>query len=427
MGYASGLTRAPGQAAAAPARGAQARTARPAPCGNQALLRRLQAKLKVGAVNDPLEHEADRVADQVMRMPAPGTATTSAPPQVSRKCDKCEEEEKLQKKEAGPQAATGEAPSSVHEVLRSPGQPLDAATRAFFEPRFGRDFSDVRVHSGPSAAQSAGALDALAYAVGRDIVFGAGQYASNTYEGRRLLAHELTHVAQCDGSASGTERGPIVFRQKKDTKPQPQPCHPSFKSLKAEITGSIGVRETDEGRCQLMLGEPHKSNGTTITAVVNVPADCNGTLQFVQLVESCHSIRVSEDKDDIIHKKTDGFWIDTMDPIDEKPVSAAGDVTFTTNDSPGQGAAGRHVHVDDKFKTWLLWKPTNPADAVRIPLAVVTWSWGAEADATGNPGCSKGFTVSAEHHTGGTGAAISTLPSSKNIAPTDEKTEKGPC
>jgi hypothetical protein len=89
MGYASGLTRATGQAAAAPARGTQARTPCPAPCGNQALLRRLQAKLKVGAVNDPLEHEADRVADQVMRMPDPGAAMTSAPPQVSRKCDKC--------------------------------------------------------------------------------------------------------------------------------------------------------------------------------------------------------------------------------------------------------------------------------------------------------------------------------------------------
>ena len=152
MGYAPALTTAPRQATAAPARTLSARTPGPAPCGNQALLRRLQAKLKVGSVDDPLEHEADRVADQVMRMPAPGAALTSAPPQVSRKCAACEEhlsrkcaaceeEEKLQKKEAGPQAAVGEAPASVHEALRSPGQPLDAATRAYFEPRFGRDFS----------------------------------------------------------------------------------------------------------------------------------------------------------------------------------------------------------------------------------------------------------------------------------------------
>jgi hypothetical protein len=105
----------------------------------------IQAKLKVGAVDDPLEHEADRVADQVMRMPAPGVSVTAAPPQLSRKCAACEEEEKLQTKPTGPQAAAGEAPAIVHELLRSPGQPLDRGTRAYFEPRFGHDFSRVRV------------------------------------------------------------------------------------------------------------------------------------------------------------------------------------------------------------------------------------------------------------------------------------------
>ncbi len=156
----------------------------------------IQAKLKVGAVNDPLEHEADRVAEQVMRMPAPDVAMSSAPPQVSRKCDACEEEEKLQKKEAGPQAATGEAPASMDEVLGSPGQPLDAATRAYFEPRFGHDFSQVRVHTGPAAGQSARHVNAYAYTVGRNMVFDAGRFAPGTQEGRRLIAHELTHVVQ---------------------------------------------------------------------------------------------------------------------------------------------------------------------------------------------------------------------------------------
>ena len=153
MGYASALAIAP-QAAPPSARGgAPARMLSPAPRGNQAQLRRLQAKLKVGSVNDPLEHEADRVADQVMRMTVPA-AMTSAPPQISRKCAACErevnrkcaafaDEEKLQKKEAGTQAPISEAPASVHEALRSPGQPLDAATRAYFEPRFARDFSSA--------------------------------------------------------------------------------------------------------------------------------------------------------------------------------------------------------------------------------------------------------------------------------------------
>ncbi|MGI8587618.1 MAG: eCIS core domain-containing protein [Chloroflexia bacterium] len=89
-----------------------------------------------------------------------------------------------------------EVPPIVHDVLRSPGQPLDAGTRAFMEPRFGHDFSGVRVHTDGRATQSAGAVNALAYTVGRDVVFGAGQYAPGTRAGRQLLAHELTHVVQ---------------------------------------------------------------------------------------------------------------------------------------------------------------------------------------------------------------------------------------
>lgn len=89
----------------------------------------------------------------------------------------------------------GEVPPIVHAVLRAPGEPLDAATRAFMELRFGQDFPEVRVHTDGRAADSARAVGALAYTVGRDVVFAAGQYAPSTQSGRRLLAHELTHVA----------------------------------------------------------------------------------------------------------------------------------------------------------------------------------------------------------------------------------------
>jgi hypothetical protein len=106
----------------------------------------------------------------------------------------------LQRATAGPGSA-GRVPPIVHEVLRGPGQPLDTATRKYFEPRFGKDFSGVRIHSGERAAKSARAVDALAYTVGRDLVFGPGQYAPATAEGRRLLAHELTHVVQQDSAA----------------------------------------------------------------------------------------------------------------------------------------------------------------------------------------------------------------------------------
>jgi uncharacterized protein DUF4157 len=90
----------------------------------------------------------------------------------------------------------GSVRSVVHDVLRSPGQPLDAATRAFMEARFGHDFGRVRVHTDAQAAESAQAVNALAYTAGRDIVFGAGQYTPHTSRGRHLLAHELAHTVQ---------------------------------------------------------------------------------------------------------------------------------------------------------------------------------------------------------------------------------------
>ena len=229
--------------------------------GNQATLRRLsrttphlQCKLQIGAVNDPLEAEADRVADHVMRMSDPVSIAASSP-QISRKCAGCKEEDdkKLHAKPSGA-PLPGEAPPIVYQVLSSPGRPLDSATRSFMEPRFGQrmgeqfrpapvasgkpqaklaigepgnaherqaestahavmqgggtagatrsyDFSGVRIHTDNPAAASAAAMQARAYTVGSDIVFGEGHYRPQTAEGRALIAHELTHVAQ-QGSAS---------------------------------------------------------------------------------------------------------------------------------------------------------------------------------------------------------------------------------
>lgn len=93
------------------------------------------------------------------------------------------------------------SPPSVHEVLRSPGRPLDAATRAYMEPRFGHDFRQVRIHTDARAAESARAVKAAAYTVGRHVVLGAGRYAPGTRAGRQLLAHELAHTVQQEGGA----------------------------------------------------------------------------------------------------------------------------------------------------------------------------------------------------------------------------------
>jgi hypothetical protein len=109
--------------------------------------------------------------------------------------EECEDCRKLHRRSAGP-AAPSIAPPIVHDVLRSPGRPLDAETRSYFEPRFGHDFSKVRVHSDQKAMQSARDIHALAYTVGNNVVFGKPQTGPATSSGRHLLAHELAHVVQ---------------------------------------------------------------------------------------------------------------------------------------------------------------------------------------------------------------------------------------
>ena len=128
------------------------------------------------------EPPADREADPLASAASPLRAIVSNP--VQRKCEGCDER------------VTQDAPGMVNDVLRSTGEPLDARTRAFFEPRFGRDFSDVRIHADDRAARSAQSIGASAYAAGSHIVFGSGQYAPSSSGGRRMLAHELTHIVQ---------------------------------------------------------------------------------------------------------------------------------------------------------------------------------------------------------------------------------------
>src|SRR5215472_18998624 len=91
---------------------------------------------------------------------------------------------------------TPEVPASVYEVLGTEGQSLDSETLSFMEPRFGHDFSQVRIHADERAAESAQAVNARAYTLGQDVVFGQGQYRPGTTAGKRLLSHELTHTIQ---------------------------------------------------------------------------------------------------------------------------------------------------------------------------------------------------------------------------------------
>ena len=172
--------------------------------GNQAALRRLlrsrihlQPKLEIGAVDDPLEHEADRVAEQVLRMPEPDPPSGGTR-KLQRKCAECEEEEekKLQRRANSAGALAGQpAPDAVHQVLAQPGRPLDRESRAYFEPRLGIDLGGVRVHDDSDAVQSSRMVGARAYTVGNHIAF-ADRVDPQSQGGMRLLAHELAHVVQ---------------------------------------------------------------------------------------------------------------------------------------------------------------------------------------------------------------------------------------
>lgn len=157
----------------------------------------IQARLKINAPGDVYEQEADRVADRVLRLPEPGVQRSCSCGGDCPDCRKKQEEDLvLQRRAEGAGPAGEAAPASVQTALRSPGQALDSSTERFFSSRFGHDFRNVRVHTDSPAARSAQEIQASAYTVGRDIVFAPGLYAPGSHEGRRLLAHELTHVVQ---------------------------------------------------------------------------------------------------------------------------------------------------------------------------------------------------------------------------------------
>src|ERR1700729_3888244 len=170
----------------------------------------IRRKLALGAANDPAEHEADRVADSVMASKSESVSTH----------------------------AGGMSSDGPHEVLGGSGRSLDDGVRDFMSPRFGRDFSRVRVHTDSDAAESADVLDAAAYSVGNDVIFAPGQYRPDSEPGRRLIAHELAHVAQTDSSGSQGDQGHLVRRQTSkgpmaDAVPHPQPNpmdSPTFKA-----------------------------------------------------------------------------------------------------------------------------------------------------------------------------------------------------
>jgi hypothetical protein len=166
-----------------------------------------QPKLTINQPNDSFEQEADTMADKVMRMtdtkanqdaffkPAYSKPVNNA---AQRKCQACEEEEEhVQRKEVS--SIETQSPPELDSYvasLHSSGQPLPGSSQSFFERSFGHDFSNVRIHNDGAAAKSAQSINALAYTTGNNIVFNTGQYAPDSDGGKKLMAHELTHVVQ---------------------------------------------------------------------------------------------------------------------------------------------------------------------------------------------------------------------------------------
>jgi hypothetical protein len=233
----------------------------------------IQTKLAVSQAGDVYEQEADRVAEQVMRMAEPATtegAAVDAQAQgsrIQRMCTECEEklhrqpieeeeeEETLQGKEE-----SGRIPEVTPDVqaqvnaMWGDGQPLPEPTRGFFEPRFGHNFRNVRIHTDASAAELARAVRAKAFTFGQDIVFGAGEYTPETMVGQRLLAHELAHVTQ-QSSARHIKRQ-TEQRDEKDVLVNPSAVSisipPGMSDLSPEDLASAGREEASVARCPLV-------------------------------------------------------------------------------------------------------------------------------------------------------------------------------
>jgi hypothetical protein len=183
---------------------------------------KIQPKLAINHPGDKYEEEADRISEQMMRVSEPQLQRACA---CGGECKNCQAKQpnhelsnlqtkRVQASDTGQSAA----PPLVQEVLAGPGQPLDSSTRDFMEPRFGYDFSRVRIHNDARAADSARSVNALAYTIGTDVVFGAGQYSPATAQGHRLLAHELAHVVQQGQAATS-----VSLLQRQVTPAQPAP------------------------------------------------------------------------------------------------------------------------------------------------------------------------------------------------------------
>ena len=205
-------------------------------------------KPRVGSANDPLEAEADRAADRVATGNFAGLLGGTGSSGIQRK------------EQPSPSPASGARAASAVHALHSGGVPLSAAQRAYFEPRFGQDFSNVRLHNHGRAAAAANDIRARAYTWRNEIAFAPGEFSPGTLEGRRLIAHELAHVVQQDRSGDPLLQRDEQKGQPKDVKVQPVPQTPDpatsyfhvvVRDSGLDLGGGVLVKDLEDAKTKL--------------------------------------------------------------------------------------------------------------------------------------------------------------------------------
>jgi hypothetical protein len=267
---------------------------RKAPCacgGGCPACKAKSSDVKISEPSDPAEIEADHIAEKVMRMPAAqppqGNGLKTAGPQnhthdksINRKCSACDEEDKatIQRKPIPSSVGTpSQTPDHVSSAISSGGHKLDNQSRDFFEPRLGYDLSAVRVHTDSTAGESARAIDAKAYTIGNNIVFGEGEYQPESQSGKYLLAHELAHVTQSANGSAQINRN-TIYRT-------PTPDGP--RELQGIPKEGISLKSTPENKKDNNLPAAVVENGEKIVVkngnVTKIPSVKNGKWAWIEV------------------------------------------------------------------------------------------------------------------------------------------------
>ena len=305
----------------------------------------VQPKLKINALNDKYEQEADQVAEQVMGMPE----TT-----IARKCNTgINKDESLQTKSIG-DASTTVSPALNHQIQhsRGGGQPMDPTTRSFMENRFGVDFSKVSIHTGTAAADMNRQINAKAFTVGKDIFFNNGEYQPGDKDGKMLLAHELTHVMQQGKGAhptaiqkKGTEKKKAASKKKDQVKTKVEVVteHDFSKGkTKTKATTTRSAKEKVAKGVTASASEKIAGDKTTHSAALKAKHKKSGLFAEAGVKkEQPHDPAMTEAPK--THLKVGGQW--TLMDATAAAITGGGALKLSPDKTPSFSADGKVVFV----------------------------------------------------------------------------------